>query len=457
MAERVSAIFLVLECSDDFYIYEKTKFSELTFSTCFNILLPVEVRSRPESRPLIGREQTMARNKLTDKFVRSSLAPGRYSDGAGLFLRVRESGHKGFVVLVNVSGKRREVTIGPYGTRAGEFSLAAAREQADEVQRRAKAGESLTASRPSLEAADKGATPIPSFGQFALDVLSDIETEFRNPKHRAQWRSTLTTYCANFWDRQIDQITTDDVFAVLKPIWLTKSETASRVRGRVERILSAAKVKGYRSGENPAAWHGHLEELLPRRKSSAVKHHPAMPYTELPNFWRKLSTINTTPSFALRFLITTATRSSEVRLATWGEFDLEKKIWTVPGERMKAGRDHRIPLSDTASEIVRIMATRSISEYVFPGSRENRPLSDATLSKFLHAHAERCVPHGFRSTFRDWVGEETEFPREIAEAALAHIVGDATERAYRRGDALERRRQLMAAWAAFVTGTPLPG
>lgn len=396
----------------------------------------------------------MARNKLTDKFVRSSLAPGRYSDGAGLYLRVRESGHKGFVVLVNVSGKRHEITIGPYGTRASEFSLAAAREQADEYQRRAKAGESLQASLPSLEVADEKTAPIPSFGQFALDVLNDIETEFRNPKHRAQWRSTLTTYCASFWEKRVDLITTDDVFAALKPIWLTKGETASRVRGRVERILSAAKVKGYRSGENPAAWHGHLEELLPRRKSSAVQHHPAMPYKELPTFWLALSAISATASFALRFLIITATRSSEVRLATWGEFDLERKIWTVPGERMKAGRDHRIPLSDKAVEIVRNMANRSISEYVFPGSRENRPLSDATLSKFLHAHAQRCVPHGFRSTFRDWVGEETEFPREIAEAALAHIVGDATERAYRRGDALERRRQLMTAWADFVTGAP---
>lgn len=394
----------------------------------------------------------MARNKLTDKFVRSALEPGRYNDGAGLYLRVRETGHKGFIVLVNAGGKRREVTIGPYGTRAGEFTLAAAREEADNVNRRAKSGDELRPKFLDPEPEIEHVRETPSFGPFALEVLDIIETEFRNPKHRAQWRSTLTTYCSRLWNMPVDQIGTNDVLETLKPIWSAKPETASRVRGRIERVLSAAKVRGFRTGENPAAWHSHLEELLPKRAKDAVKHHPAMAYQDLPEFWQRLLTFNTTSALALRLLILTATRSSEVRLATWDEFDLEKKVWTIPQKRMKAKKEHRIPLADPAVNLIGAMEARSISDYVFPGARENRPMSDMTLSKFLHAHAGECVPHGFRSTFRDWVGEETEFAREVAEAALAHTIGDETERAYRRGDALERRRQLMSAWADYVVG-----
>lgn len=399
----------------------------------------------------------MAKNKLTDKFVRSTLAPGRYSDGAGLYLRVRETGSKTFVVLATVEGHRREITIGPYGNRAGEFSLAGARAKADEIMVITKAGVDPTHSRTQAVAPPIRNSPAtPTFGKFAMDVVDGIEAGFRNEKHRKQWRSTLKAYCAGFWDKTVDAVTTEDVLAALTPIWTTKAETASRVRGRIERVLDAAKAKKLRSGENPAAWHGHLSALLPRRNKKDAGHHAALPYADLPASWSKLLKLSSSSARALQFLILTAARSGEVRGATWDEFDLDRAIWTIPGSRMKAGREHRVPLSPQSLAIVTQMHEIGISEFVFPGGKEKRPLTDMAMGMCLRDIAPGVTVHGFRSTFRDWVGEETEFPREIAEAALAHNVGDATERAYRRGDALERRRRLMDAWANFVTGVTDP-
>jgi integrase len=283
-----------------------------------------------------------------------------------------------------------------------------------------------------------------------MDLLQQIEGGFRNAKHRAQWRSTLGTYCKSVWDKPVDQITTDDVLSILRPIWTKKAETASRVRGRIERVLNAAKVHGYRSGENPAAWQGHLQLLLPKRQRLQRGHHPALPFNDLPAFWQRLTAFDTIASAALQFLILTAARSGEIRGATWGEFDFEKRLWTVPAARMKVAREHVVPLCNSGIEILNRMQEIRHSDFVFPGAREDSSLSDMTLSKVLRGLTKGYTVHGFRSTFRDWCGEKTDFSREHAEACLAHTIGSAVERAYRRGNSLEPRRRIVAAWETFI-------
>lgn len=292
--------------------------------------------------------------------------------------------------------------------------------------------------------------PTPLFGPFAIDLIRQIEGGFRKAKHRAQWRSSLETYCETIWSRPIDQIGTDDILSILRPIWTKKAETASRVRGRIERVLNAAKVRGFRSGENPAAWHGHLQLLLPKRQRLQRGHHPALPFEHLPMFWQKLTLISTISSAALQFLILTAVRSGEIRGAIWEEFDLDKRQWTIPAVRMKAAKEHVVPLCESCIEILRRMQEIRHSDFVFPGAREDSSLSDMTLSKILHSITQGYTVHGFRSTFRDWCGEKTDFSREHAETCLAHTIGSAVERAYRRGNALEARRRIMTAWETFV-------
>jgi integrase len=251
-------------------------------------------------------------------------------------------------------------------------------------------------------------------------------------------------------EKPLDEIRTDDVLAALKPIWQTKSETASRLRGRIERVLDAAKARGLRSGENPARWRGHLDHLLPKRQKLTRGHHPALPYLDVPAFVADLRNRETVAALALEFTILNASRTGEVLGAKWDEIDREAAIWTIPRERMKAGREHRVPLTDRGLEILDAVEKVRTGDYVFPGQRRGKPLSGMAMEMLLRRmKIEKATVHGFRSSFRDWAGECTPFPREIAEAALAHTVGDETERAYRRGDALEKRRKLMAAWAAF--------
>jgi integrase len=239
------------------------------------------------------------------------------------------------------------------------------------------------------------------------------------------------------------------VLRVLQPIWQKIPETASRLRGRIERVLDAAQARAFRSGENPARWKGHLSTLLPPRQKLTKGHHAAMPYQELPEFLVRLRARDGVSARALEFVILTAARSGEVLGLQWCEIDLERKVWTVPATRIKAGREHRVPLSPRAVGIIEAMQAVRVSDYVFPGYRAERPLGDMALHLVRERMEIPYTVHGFRSTFRDWCGEATNFPREIAEAALAHIVGDETERAYRRGDALEKRRKLMDAWAAY--------
>jgi integrase len=292
-----------------------------------------------------------------------------------------------------------------------------------------------------------------TFGVFADQLVNDITTEFRNAKHRAQWKMSLTVYSAPLRPKAVGSISTADVLDVLKPIWNSKPETASRVRGRIERVLDAAKAKGLREGDNPARWRGHLDHLLPKRQKLSRGHHPAMPYDQVPRFMTELHQREAIAAFALEFTILNANRTSEVIGARWPEIDRKARIWTVPAARMKAGREHRVPLGGRSLEILDEMQKIKTSDFVFPGLKKNKPLSEMAMLKLLERlKADDYTVHGFRSSFRDWAGETTEFPREVAEMCLAHVVGDDTELAYRRGDALERRRKLMEAWEEYCLG-----
>lgn len=338
-------------------------------------------------------------------------------------------------------------------------TLAEARDKAAEARKHLDAGrDPIEARKEALAAAEASANKTPLFGAFAEDLIEDIKSGFRNAKHQAQWLSSLKAHASSLWPIRIDVIGTEDVLDVLKPIWKTKQETASRVRGRIERILDAATAKGKRAGANPARWRGHLDKLLPKRSKLARGHHPAMPYADVPGFIISLREREAIAARALEFLIFTASRTGEIRGAVWNEFDFDRGVWTVPAERMKAGRLHRVPLTARASEIVQALQRVSTSDYVFAGSRERMPLSShAILMLMRRMEADQFTPHGFRSSFRDWAGEQTSFPRELAEAALAHVIGDETERAYRRGDALEKRRKLMEAWGRFITAPKAKG
>jgi integrase len=288
-------------------------------------------------------------------------------------------------------------------------------------------------------------------------LIADLSSQWRNEKHIAGWKMTLTTHAAPIRDKRVDAITTEDVLAVLKPLAATVPETASRLRGRIERVLDAAKAKGFRVGENPARWRGHLDHLMAKRQKLSRGHHAALPFTAVPAFAAQLREREAMAALALEFLILTAARSNEVVGARWDEIDLAAKVWTVPAARMKAGREHRVPLCARAVAILAKAAKgRAMTKgggpgaFVFPTAGKDAALSSNALRALLIRLDVPVTAHGFRSSFRDWAGEASTFPREIAEAALAHVVGDATERAYRRGDALEKRRKLMDAWAAFV-------
>jgi integrase len=293
---------------------------------------------------------------------------------------------------------------------------------------------------------------------MADDLIALVERESRNAKHVAGWKLTLTTHAAPIRAMKVNAIGTEDVLGVLRPLAEDRQETASRLRGRIERVLDAAKAKGYRQGENPARWRGHLEHFLAKRQKLARGHHAALPFAEVPAFVADLREREAMAALALEFLILTATRTAEVIGARWSEIDLGAKVWTIPAARMKAGREHRVPLSARAVQILEKALESRIGDHVFPGPAKakvkDRPLSTnafrALLIRALGTDKPPITPHGFRSSFRDWCGEASNFPRELAEQALAHAVGDAVEQAYRRGDALEKRRLLMDAWAGFL-------
>ena len=379
--------------------------------------------------------------RLTSRKVETAKA-GKFGDGGGLQLAVAPTGAKKWVLRFMSAGKAREMGLGSYP----EVSLAEAREKALAGRRLARGGVDPISERRK----ERG---VPTFGEFADEIADQLSEGFRNEKHKAQWKMTLTVYADSLRAKPVDKIETTDVLAVLRPIWREKPETASRLRGRIERVLNAAKAKGYRTGENPAAWRGHLENLLPKRSHLSRGHHAAMPYGDLPAFVASLRERQAVAALALEFAILTAARSGEVLGAGWSEIDLAAKVWTIPAERMKAAREHRVPLNDRAVEIVKRIGDARVSDFVFPGQRSGRPLSVMALEMVLRRMGvENATVHGFRSAFRDWAGNETHFPRELAEHALAHVIGDKAEQAYRRSDALARRRELMDAWAKHCSG-----
>lgn len=351
----------------------------------------------------------------------------------------------------------RQIEIGLGGLSS--VSLAEARDSARKCRRLVREG------RDPREAT-KTAQQEPTFGDLADDVITAMESGWRNDKHRQQWRNTLKTYAAPIWTTPVDLVTTEDVVAILRPIWTSKAETASRVRGRIEKVLDAAMAKGFRSGENPARWRGHLDHLLSKRQKLQRGHHAALPWRDLPQFMTDIRNRNAVAALACEFLILTAARSGEIlrskRNGTiqgmrWEEVDFDNRVWTVPAIRMKAGIEHRVPLSDQVIRLLKEVQKLGTGDYVFPGPRPGHPLSEGAITALLKRMGRIAITvHGFRSTFRDWVYENTNFSGDMAEAALAHVTGSKVERAYRRGDALERRRELMQAWADYCGAVAKP-
>jgi integrase len=385
--------------------------------------------------------------RLTAVSVAAMKTPGRHADGGNLYLTISKTPDglsKRWTFLFMLDGKQREAGFGPVST----VKLAEAREKAREWRNRLLDGldplAAKQASRAAARAAIAAAAARRTFGQCAGDFIKSKSGEWRSGKHLAQWESTLTQHCTLIWNIPIDAVDTVAVLKVLTPIWSRIPETASRLRGRVEAVLNFAKTKGLRDGENPAAWADHLKFMLAKRAKASRSHHAALPYRDLPEFIAGLP--ETVPGLALEFLILTAARSGEALGARWSEIDLAAKTWTIPAARMKAAVEHRVPLSPRAAEIIESLSNYRSGDFVFPGHRLGCPIGATSIRKECPAD---CTIHGFRSSFRDWAGNETNFPREVAEQALAHAIGDATEQAYRRQDALEKRRALMEAWSSY--------
>jgi integrase len=375
--------------------------------------------------------------------IRAIEKPGRYADGNGLYLKVDPSGAKRWELRTVVRGKRCDIGLG--GLKV--VTLAQAREQARKYRAMARNDEDPLAEKR------RARRVVPTFRVAAETVHREHAKAWKNAKHGDQWINTLKAYAyPAFGDRRVDQIDTSEILRALSPIWLTKPETARRVRQRIGTVLDWAKAAGFRSGNNPVE---EISKALPRQ-SERKGHHAALPYIEVPAFVQKVHDDGavTIADVAFEFLILTAARTGEVLEAKWDEIDLEQAAWTIPAGRMKAGREHRVPLAPRCVELLsqaKLLAAGS--EFVFPGRSNEKPMSNMVLLMTMRRMKSDYTVHGFRSAFRDWASERTNFAREICEAALAHIVKDKTEAAYRRGDLFEKRRELMATWAAFVTAT----
>ena len=376
--------------------------------------------------------------KLTAMRVKNLVEPGRYSDGEGLILKLAAKGKGSWIVRVQANGKRRDIGLGPLS----ELPLADAREAARALRKEVKAGVDVLAERK------KEALVIPTFSDAAKLVHDEHKAAWKNGKHQAQWIKTLETYAfPTLGDKLVSEIEGPAIRDALSPIWLTKPETARRVRQRIGSVLDWACAKGFRETEAPMR---SVLRGLPRQPKKQ-SHFAAMPYPDLPAFITWLRGCSSVGRLALEFVILNASRSGEVRGACWNEIDLRKKLWNIPAERMKAGTIHVVPLSEAAMDVLkRAKAFRSpVSTLVFPGQNPRRHLSDMTLLKILRDKGDDYTVHGFRSSFRDWVAEKTNYPGEVAEAALAHTIANKVEAAYRRTDYLDKRRPLMADWADF--------
>lgn len=391
-----------------------------------------------------------ALNRLTVREVAALKQQGRHADGGGLYLRVSSSGARSWAFMYVTAGKRTELGLGS----AASLTLATARKLAGEMREAIATGQDPRVVLAPTETALPADEPKPvTFGAFADEYIGTIEDGWKNEVHRKQWRNSLRDHAGALSALPIETVDTDGVMEVLRPIWLTKAETAKRLRGRIERILDAAKVKGLRPREsvNPAMWRGHLALLLPSQSKVERGHHAALPYQEAPTFFAQLRARTANAARCLEFTILTAARSGEALGATWAEMDPDAETWTIPASRMKAGQEHVVPLSSGAIDVLRAVMPENLklTDHVFAvngASRSNMAMA-MLLRRMCYGHV---TTHGFRSTFRDWAGDETNFPREVIEQALAHTIQNKAERAYRRGTAVERRRELMDAWATFL-------
>lgn len=384
-------------------------------------------------------------NKLTVRQV-MSLKEGRHSDGGRLYLRVTSGGGRSWVFMTSLRGKRVEIGLGGVSS----IGLATARQISADMREAVATGRDPRAvlKRQAIQ------QMVPTFGEFAEDYIRSVEGGWRNEIHRKQWRSSLRDHAGTLTDARIDQIDTDAVLHVLQPIWLTKPETAKRVRGCIERIFDASKARGLRSRDsmNPALWRGHLAVLLPAPLKLTRGHHAALPWKDAPQFMAQLRDREALAARCLELVILTAARSGEALGALWGEIDLEARLWTVPAHRMKAKVEHVVPLSTAAIALLGRVAPQEIkpdaSVFGLAGAARSNMAMTMLLRRMKFGHV---TVHGFRSTFRDWAGDATSYPRELVEQALAHTIGNKAERAYRRGTAVARRRKLMEAWSQYLS------
>lgn len=402
-------------------------------------------------------------SKLSDKACKNTVEPGRYGDGAGLWLQVTASETEGnppsksWLFRFMLNGRAREMGLGPYPTR----TLAAARAKAQEARALLLDGiDPIERRDAERRAAAEAAAKVWTFQEAAEKFIAANKAGWRNEKHADQVEATLKAYAYPVLGKlDVKAIDMALVLKVIEPIWATKNETASRVRGRIENVLDFAKAHGRRQGENPARWKGNLDHVLPAKgRVHKVKHFAALPYAEIAAFMADLRGREATAARALEFTILTACRTNEALQAKRGEIDLDAKLWTIPAERTKSHREHRVPLSERAVEIVKALPAEEGSDWLFLGDTKGKPPSGMAMAMLLRRMGrEDLTVHGFRSTFRDWAAERTSYPNEMVELALAHVVDDKTEAAYRRGDMMDRRRKLMQSWADFCAKAPAKG
>jgi integrase len=417
------------------------------------------VAGRWQVRSLTGAEMPRKlHNALTPLAVKNA-KQGRHADGGGLHLLVKQTGARSWVYRFMLNGKSRDVGLGAAGQ--GGMSLADARDEAAALRLKVKAGidpleERDREAAQALAAAQAAKVAGTTFKDMATAYIAANEESWRNPKHRQQWRNTLDTYVYPvIGDLPVAEIETAHVLKILEPIWKGKAETASRIRGRIEPVLDSAKARGYRQGENPARWRGHLAQILPARTRLSRGHHKAIAYEQIPAFFRALHKREAVTALALEFTILTAARSGEVIGATRAEVDLQKAIWTIPADRMKAAKEHRVPLSTRAVAILESLQPLG-SNYLFPGAKGGK-LSGMAMGMLMRRMKVDATVHGFRSGFRDWAAECTGYAHEVAEMALAHTIENKVERAYRRGDLFDKRRRLMDDWAKYCASEGAAG
>ena len=381
------------------------------------------------------------KHKLTARKVATAIGPCRLSDGHGLYYVIRKGGGKSWSYVWIRKGLRREIGLGGIAN----VSLSEARRKAELVRQQIGAGLD-----PFTERDKKAAK---TFGEVADILLEELRPSWSNKKHAWQWTQALEKLCAPIRSVPVNEIETAHVLKVLKPVWTKTPETGRRLRSRIERVIDYASAHGWRSGDNPARWRGHLQNILIIKKRETVKHFPAMPYVEVPSFMRELREKDNMAAKALEFTVLTAARTGETLKATWAEIDFKAALWTIPADRMKMRVEHKVPLTSSVIDLLAPLYELRLSDYLFPGQNPHRPLSDMSMTMLLRrmGHNDFTV-HGFRSSFRDFAGDETTVAREVAEAALAHSIGNAIEAAYRRGDALEKRRGLMQLWEAHCAG-----